>query len=708
MARLLSLPRRFVVLVLVLIGLAVPAALVAQDVLTMDNEEQKDWLTSFVQDRLSTPERQIRLSNIDGALGSDVSIRQITISDAEGVWLRVNNARLNWNQAALFTGRLEVRSLAADSIEYIRNAVPVEGAADLPPPEAGSFQVPELPVAVIIDELSVPSVTFGANVFGLGSEISLAGAMTLDGGNLDAVIDIVRLDGPGGTLDLDVAFRNADDTIDLGLALVEPENGVIANLLNIENRPAVTLTVNGSGPVRDLRTELTLQANGQTALSGVATVNQQASGIAVAADLRGPLATLIAAPYRPFFGAETALSANALLHAEGGLSITGLRLTGGQLSLEAAAETTPDNFLKTLALNAVIADPAGGQVVLPVPGGATKLGTAQLAIAFGGDASENWSATLAMAGFETSGFAADNLALTLGGVAANLSDPATRRVTFNGDGALTGISGSEEIEAALGEGIGIGIAGLWNAGEPVQLAEFRVAGQALTAALTGQLDGLDFIGDIGLETSSIAPFSGLAGRDLNGALSLRANGSIMPLSGGFDLTLDGTGSNLAIGDELADGLLAGSVQLAGRVARTEAGLTADDFRIANDQVQMLADGTYSNALADFTFNLDLSDLALLSDEASGALKVVGTAKGQDDVIDLDLEATVAAGTLAGRTLRDAALSFDGRYDVDRLDGNISGAAALDGRARGRLGVRPGRRRGTSQSRRRRSPGWPAR
>ena len=239
MARLMSLPRRVVVLILVLIGLAVPAVIMAQDVLTMDNEEQKDWLTSFVQDRLSTPERQIRLSNIDGALGSDVSIREITISDAEGVWLRVNNARLNWNQAALFAGRLEVRSLAADSIEYIRNAVPVEGAVDLPAPEAGSFQVPELPVAVIIDELSIPSVTFGANVFGLGSEISLAGAMTLDGGNLDANLDIVRLDGPGGTLDLDVAFRNADDTIELGLALVEPENGVIANLLNIENRIVV-------------------------------------------------------------------------------------------------------------------------------------------------------------------------------------------------------------------------------------------------------------------------------------------------------------------------------------------------------------------------------------------------------------------------------------------------------------------------------------
>ncbi|MGB3337192.1 MAG: translocation/assembly module TamB domain-containing protein [Devosia sp.] len=683
MVRPLSLPRRLIAILLMLVGLglAMPAVLVAQDaqdVLTMNNEEQKDWLTNFVQDRLSTPERQIRLSNIDGALGSDVSIREITISDAEGVWLRVNNARLNWNQAALFMGRLEVRSLTADSIEYIRNSVPAEGAVDLPAPEAGGFAIPEFPVAIIIQELSVPSVTFGDNVFGLGSEISLDGALTLDGGNLDANLNIVRLDGPGGTLDLDIVYRKGDNTIDLGLSLVEPENGVLANLLNIDGRPAVTLTLNGSGPVTQLRTELTMEANGQTALSGVATVNQQADGLAVAADLRGPLATLIAEPYRAFFGAETALTANALIHSAGGISITGLRLSGGQLSLEAAAETTPDNFLKALSVDAVIADPAGGQVVLPVPGSATRVGSAQVAVDFGGAAGENWTASLAMAGFETTGFSADNLALTLGGVATNLADPATRRLTFNGDGTLSGISGSEEIEAALGDSIGIGIAGLWNAGEPILLAEFRVAGQALTAVLAGRIDGLDFNGDIALETSSIAPFSGLAGRDLDGAMSLKASGSIMALTGGFDLTLDGTGTNLAIGDDIADGVLAGTVELSGRVARTEAGLTAEDFRIANDQMQLLADGTYSRALADFAFNLDLSDLGLLSDQASGALKVVGTAKGQDNLIDLNLDAMVASGTLAGRTLTQGMLGFDGRFDGDRLDGNISGAGALDG------------------------------
>lgn len=681
MARLLAWPKRLIVLLLVLVGLAVPAAIVAQDVLTMNNEEQKDWLTSFVQDRLSTPERQIRLSNIDGALGSDVSVREITISDTEGVWLRVNNATLNWNQAALLTGRLEVRSIRADSIDYIRNAVPAEGAVDLPPPEAGGLAVPEFPVAIILEELSVPSVTFGENVFGLGSEISLAGALTLDGGNLDANLDIVRLDGPGGTLDLDVAYQRADNVVDVSLSLVEPENGVIANLLSIENRPAVTLTLVGKGPVTELRGELVLQANGQTALSGLATVSQQAEGIAIAADLRGPLSTLIAEPYRPFFGSETALTANALVRTEGGISVTGLRLTGGQLSLEGAAETTPDNFLRSLTLDAVVADAAGGQVILPVPGSATRLGSAQLSIDYGGDAGDsatNWSANLAVKDFEQPGFAAETVALTVGGVASALDDPAARRLTFNGDGAVSGIAGSDEVRAALGDSIGIGIAGLWNAGEPVQLAEFRVAGAALTAALAGQLDGFDFTGDINLETSSIAPFSGLAERELDGGLALRASGTIMPLSGGFDLTLDGTGNNLAIDDEIADRLLAGTVALSGRVARTEAGLTAENFRIANQQLQILADGTYASALADFTFNLDLSDLALLSDQASGALAVVGTAKGAEGVIDLNLDARVASGELAGRALRDGQVGFVGRYNVDTLNGDITGAGSLDG------------------------------
>ena len=223
MKKLAAMNRALALSTVLLLGVAVPSVVQAQDenVLMMNDAEQKDWLTNFVQDRLSTPERRIELSNIDGLLGSEVSVREITISDSEGVWLRVNNARLSWNQGALLLGKLDVSSLAADSIEYLRNAVPSE-SLDLPPPEAGAFEIPEFPVAINLQALTVPSVTFGENVFGLGSQISLAGAFALENGNLTTNLDIVRLDGPGGTLDLDVAYVKDSNSVTLGLSLVEP------------------------------------------------------------------------------------------------------------------------------------------------------------------------------------------------------------------------------------------------------------------------------------------------------------------------------------------------------------------------------------------------------------------------------------------------------------------------------------------------------
>ncbi|ODT66918.1 MAG: hypothetical protein ABS75_25395 [Pelagibacterium sp. SCN 63-23] len=669
--------RRVAIAALLLASAAVPVALVAQD---MNNEEQKDWLTNFVQDRLSTPERQIRLSNIDGVLGSDVSIREITISDAEGVWLRVNNASLNWNQAALFTGRLDVRSLKAESIDYIRNAIPVEGAVDLPAPEAGGLQVPEFPVAVQLGELSVPSVTFGEGVFGLGSEISLNGSMTLEGGNLDAILDIARLDGPGGTLDLDVAYKRADNSIDLGLSLVEPPNGVIANLLNIEGRPAMQLTLDGAGPVADLTAQMRLLANDREALTGSAQIAQQSDGFAVAADLGGPLASLVAEPYRPFFGDETRLVARGLLRSSGGLDISQLTLSGGQLELSASAATTKDNFLSMLDLTARIADPAGGIVTLPVPGNATRLAGAQLGVKFGTDGDENWQADLGLDGFETDSFSARTFNLALGGVARNLNDPASRMVTFNGDGQLAGISAEPGVDAALGDSVGLGLAGLWNAGEPIQLAQLRVVGEALTAGMDGIIDGTDFDGRITLETGSIAPFSALADRALNGALSLVAEGRVMPVSGGFDLTFDGRGTNLAVDDAAADAMLAGEVSLSGRLARNEAGISAEDFVVANEQVRFRADGRYASENADFNIALDLADLGLISEQASGALSVRGSARSSEAEAPLVLllDGQVPVGQLGDYGLRDAKLGVAAILSDGAINGDVTGVAMLDG------------------------------
>src|SRR5690606_22494687 len=118
----------------------------------LNDSQQRSGLVQFVENQISSPDRQIRLNGIEGALSSNASIDQITISDTEGIWLIVENAAITWNQGALLFRRLEIQSLSADSIAYTRNPVSTEQPA-APSPEAGGFAVPEFPVAVILQDL---------------------------------------------------------------------------------------------------------------------------------------------------------------------------------------------------------------------------------------------------------------------------------------------------------------------------------------------------------------------------------------------------------------------------------------------------------------------------------------------------------------------------------------------------------------------------
>lgn len=658
------------------LALLVAVPLIAQD--QMSPEEQRDWFVQFVEGQLSTPERQIRISNIDGVLSSQASIRQVTISDQDGIWLTINNAAIDWDQGALFTGRLLVRELKAESIDYRRNAAPSTDV-NLPPPEATPFQVPEFPVAIQLDKLSIPKVTFGAGVFGLGSEISVEGNLKLEGGSLDTALAIDRLDGPGGKLDLALGYRNADDNVDIAVTLTEPPDGILANLLNIEGRPEIALSVVGQGPINDLRTTMALDAAGQRALEGAATIAEAGDGLAVNVDLGGPVAGLMAPAYRSFFGADTRLQADILVRSAGGVEIPSLKLTGGQLALEGSAATAEDGFLSRLNLRAAIADPAGAAVLLPVPGASTSIESASLVVSFGEGSSEDWTANIEAKGFSNGDLAARDLTVAASGIAANLTDPEARRVTFNADGSLVGIASKDpSVQAALGDSAGFGLAGLWTAGQPLQLAELRLVGKALTLALTGTFADSVFNGRLALETQSIAPFSGLAGRKLDGAMSLAATGTANPLTGGFDLVLDGTAGNLRLSEPALDKLLAGNVQLSGRVARTEQGLVAENFRLGNANVELRADGSYATERADFDFSATLADLKLVSPDAAGRLELTGSAKGQG-TIALNVEARVPQGRLAGKGLANAVFGFGGNLAPNgALSGALRGDAMLDG------------------------------
>ena len=664
--------RRLILIIAALVLSAVAVPLIAQE----NPEQQKDWFVQFVEGQLSAPDRQISLSGINGILSSDVSIPEITISDEKGVWLRIENAQLNWDQGALLGGTLKINSLVADSIDYIRPAIPA-GGVDLPPPEAQTPEIPQLPVAIILDKLSVPQVTFGEQVFGLGSEIGIDGSLKLVDGSLDTKLDITRKDGPGGTLSLALAYDRQTKNADIGLDLAEPPNGLIVNLLGMAGKPDLKLSLKGSGPLTSLKTDMVLDVGGKRALSGSAQLSQADDGLAVDASLGGPVADLVPAAYKRFFGAKTQLTAKALVRDAGGVVLNQLSIDGGQIALKASGSTTSDGFLNSLDLNAKIADASGAKVLLPGGGAETSVDNAELAVQFADG--RDWTTDLTVKGLQTADLSSEALTLALSGAASDLSDPQKRRITFNGDGRLTGLASPDpKVADALGDSMALGIAGLWTPDVGTKLAQLRFKGAAFDMVLAGIVKDFGFDGALTLKTPSIASFSGLAGRQLGGGIDLSAKGTIAALSGGFDLTLDGSANDLSVGMAPLDKLLAGKTRLSGRVARDANGLSAEKFEIGNDRSRIAANGSYSSKTADFTFTAALADLAQITENASGALSATGTAKGTDGKIALNFDLSVPTGTLSDHRLTEARLGFGGMLEDAALNGNLSGAAFLDG------------------------------
>lgn len=653
------------------------AVLLALPTRAQNSEEaDRSYLVGLVEDQLSTPNRQFRINNIQGVLSSDATIGEITIADTEGVWLRITNARIVWTRSALLLGRLDIDTLGAERIDVFRKPLSDESA---PAPEAGGFQIPELPVSVTLDALDVQRIAFGETVFGLKSEIAATGRLQLADGSLDTALNITRLDGPGGQLALTTTYANASRELNLDLALSEPANGVVANMLGVEGRPPMALALKGAGPLETLDLNLTLDADAQRVLTGTTKLRREADGLGFDANLEGPIARLIAPAYRDFFGANSKLTARGVTKDAGGFTLENLDLTSAALTLKASAQTTADGFLNQLALNAQIADPNAQKVLLPVAGGETTVDRATFVLSFGENQSEQWSGNLDIAGLTTSAFAAEKVGVVLSGLAQNLARPAERRISFNADGAIDGIvSERADVAEALGKRITLDIEGDWNAGQSINLAKAEVKGNGLSLNLAGAIADYAFNGTIGVDAASIAPFSALAGRELAGGLDLDAKGTLTPIGGGFDLTLDGKGNGLAIDSTAVDRLLQGQTQLAGRLARGEQGLVADKLRIFNDQMEIAADGRIATGEADFNFDLALADLGLVSENAGGRLTAKGRAVGTNDVINLTFNADVPNGSAAGKSLTEGRLAFDGALRGSDIDGKVTGNAFLDG------------------------------
>ncbi len=620
-------------------------------------QDDRSYLTAFLEDNLSGAGRQVIVTGFTGALSSKASLDQLTIADADGIWLTLKGVTLDWNRSALFGGRVSVNELTAQ--EIILDRMPVADPDALPSPEAGGFSLPELPVSVEIGSVIAEKIVLGAPVLGTPVEGRLDGSLNLADGEGRGTLVLERTDdGPEGKINLEASYSNASQQLVLDLTAAEGEGGIAATLLGLPGVPAAELSVQGAGPVSDFTADLRLATDGEDRLAGqIELLAQPDGGNGFSADLRGDLAPLFLPQYAEFFGSDIAIVTKGARSPAGRLVLDQVALTTRALAINGSLALASDGLPEAFALTAKLGLPDGSPVLLPLTGPETRVNGADIQLSYDATKGEGWSGTANLTGLDRPELQADRFSLTGSGriSRAVTGDVVGATFKFQGDGL-------QPADVALAQALGSSLRGAatlyWQQGQgALAIPQLTMAGDGYDLAGRVRIEGLDaalqMTGRVQANATELARFAGLAGQPIGGAGTVILEGTGSPLAGDFDLTLSAQGQDLRIGQTQVDAVLRGTSRVEASAKRDETGTTLRDAKITAQSLTAVGRGTLASAGSALTAEVEFTDLSVIGGGIRGALSATAAFNGtpSDGKITLD-------GTARGLAV--------GQPDTDRL------------------------------------------
>ena len=646
--------RRF----MVILGLLIPLQAAAQT-------DDRSYLTALLEDNLSGSGRKVTITGFEGALSSQASLTEMTIADADGVWLTLRDVALDWNRTALFSGAVSVNSLTA--AEIVLERLPV--SEDTTVAEAGTFALPELPVSVEIGSVAAEKITLGANILGTAIEGRIEATLSLVGGEGAGSLLLERTDdGPAGKIALTASYANAGQILAIDLDASEDAGGIAATLLGLPGVPSAALTVQGAGPLADFAADVALTTDGVDRLAGkVALTGQTDGATAFSADLAGDLAPLFLPEYAEFFGNAVTLSTKGQRWPDGRLDLAALDVTASALHLNGALTLAADGLPQRFALTGQIAAPDGAAVLLPLTTDLpVRVDRAELTLGYDATQDEGWSANVALTGLNRADFRASTLQLTGSGRIGRQGGVRQVGATFR-----FAAEGLQPTDAALARALGSVIWGdavaFWREGEGrVNLPRFNMAGDGYQALVAGTVSGLDDALELaGRATASVDDLSRLAdltGQPLAGAAKIELHGKGSPITGAFDLEGSAAGQDMRVGVVEVDNLLRGAATIDASVLRDTSGTTLRSLKVQATSLTATASGRLATAGSDIVADLNVTDLSALGQGYRGAVAGKAQLTGTMEAGRVTFDAT-GRGLAVGQAQADTLLAGESRVAV---------------------------------------------
>jgi translocation and assembly module TamB len=227
-------------------GLALLLTLVVGSVLILGNTSAGRVQIEKLVARLTGG--NVQLSGLAGSFPSHLTLEELKLKDAAGVWLTAKKIELDWTPWGYLDGRLQIDRLQVASVDMER--LP-QGSST---PSQGEASIPRIDVA----QASLDLVHLGAALAGVPATLAANGSA-----HLRSVRDMLfdasarRVDGDGH-YELHLHFDA--QRMDAALKLHEPANGPLENILSLPGLGALEVTLNLGGPRSAEHLELSLQA----------------------------------------------------------------------------------------------------------------------------------------------------------------------------------------------------------------------------------------------------------------------------------------------------------------------------------------------------------------------------------------------------------------------------------------------------------------
>lgn len=659
--------------------LLAPFVVVAQT----QEDEDKGYLTSLIEDNLSGATRQINIQGFAGALSSEATIESLTVADADGVWLTLEDIVLSWNRGALLRGAIDVQELSAARIVVVRPPLAEDTG---PSPEAEPFSLPDLPVSVALDQLSIDRIELGEAFLGEPIVVSLTGSAQLSDGEGAANVVAQRLGEKTGQFAINGSYVDATRVLDLLLNLEEGPDGIAARILDLPGRPSVNLEVAGNAPLDDYAATLALATDGQDRLNGTFALTSVDDEQRIALDVGGDISALFAPEYQSFFGNDAQLSAQVVQTEDGQIDIPFLQLDAGRVALSGAVRIGSQGWPALIDVRGGITQLGNEPVLLPLTGPQTFVDGMQIAVTYDAALADDWRANITVDGFERPGLAIDAVTLRGGGILRPGEGVQLGALTASLQYEATGLQLDDAGAArAFGDEIGGELELARNEGGVTEVSRLTLVGAGLDARAEATIAGPEagFQTDLTLNAgiAGLERFSSLTGQELGGGAEIAVRALLTPLDGLFDIALTGETDDLTVGIAQADRLLAGTGTVSANAVRDTAGTRLESVTIQTTAASVRASADLTNDGADARINASLRDVEIVLDDLSGPAAVSGTvAQSADGVVAFTLSGTgpaVAFDTTGTMTSDEIGQTINADLTAQLRD--LSRYAALAGR-----------------------------